>query len=148
MESIFDYFIRIHVVTSIIFLLIGLGVISRSLWGWTHNLSYGKTDKLLGWTFIIFLYFELFMGIVMYFFLRRPYEIQNINEAMRQSDLRFWAVIHFSTMLFVLIFCQIGWIFTLNSKLSEKKFKFSFIYFGSGILITIISLGYYILQKT
>ena len=148
MKDIFDYFILIHVISSTLFMIIALAVISRSLFGWLKELNYTRFDLIGGWLYMIFLYFELVVGIVMYFFIRRPTDIQSIEEAMRQSTLRFWGLLHFFMMLFVMILSQVGWIFILQSKLPKIKFKYSFIYFGGGILITIGLLVYYIIQKT
>lgn len=148
MKDIFDYFILIHVISSTLFMIIALAVILRSLFGWLKELNYTRFDLIGGWLYMIFLYFELVMGIVMYFFIRRPVNIQSVEEAMRQSTLRFWGLLHFVIMLFVMILSQIGWIFILKSKLSKNKFKYSFIYFGGGILITLGVLTFYIIQKS
>ncbi|MCD6202697.1 MAG: hypothetical protein J7K46_12910 [Bacteroidales bacterium] len=146
-NSLFNYFIYIHVVSSSLFLLLGIFVLWRSLRGWIKQMVFTSKDKLLNKSFLILLYFELFMGIILFFFVKRPDEIANVNEAVRNSSLRYWAIIHFSSMTFALFFCQIGWIFLNRAKSSENKFKYTFIYYGTVILITVITLGYYILRK-
>jgi len=146
-NNLFHIFISIHVITSSIFLLLGFYVLARSGWGWIMDISFTPTDKKLDKLFLILLYFELLLGIIMFFFIKRPDEISSINEAVHQSSLRYWAVIHFSSMVFALFFCQIGWIFINRTKSSRSKFKYVFIYYGTGILITLVTLGYYISQK-
>ncbi len=129
------------------FLMLGLYVLWRSLNGWIRNLEFTNRDRLFDKWFLFLLYFELFMGIILFFLVKRPDKINNLNEAVRQSSLRYWSVLHFSSMTFALFFCQIGWIFLKHTRSSKSKFKYAFIYFGTAILITVITLGYYIFRK-
>lgn len=147
MKNLFNYFIFVHVISSTLFLLLGIFVLWRSFWGWFKQLEFTYKDKLLDRIFLILLYFELFLGIIMFFFIKRPDDINNVNEAVRQSSLRYWAILHFSSMTFALFFCQIGWIFLTHTKSSGSKFKYAFIYYGTAILITLITLGYYVYRK-
>ena len=146
-NSLFNIFIYAHVISSSLFLLLGVFVLMRSFRGWLKKLPFTSRDRLLNKTFLVLLYFELLMGILLFFFIKRPDEIRNVYEAVRNSSLRYWAVIHFSSMTFALFFCQIGWIFISHTKSSEAKFKYTFIYYGTALLITFITLGYYIFGK-
>ncbi|MCF6366351.1 MAG: hypothetical protein L3J35_09125 [Bacteroidales bacterium] len=147
MEEIYPYFIKFHVVFSIIFLLVAVGISGHSLFGWLYKKQYGSFEKKLRYTFLIFLYFDLILGIILYFFLQKPNEIITAEQAMKYSSLRFWAIQHFSNMVFVVILSQIGSIFIKKTAKPNKKFKYSFLYFGVATLIILVSVGLFALRK-
>lgn len=146
-SNLFEIFILTHVITSSIFLLLAIFVLWRSITGWIKNLVFTPKDKLLDKVFLILLYFELILGIVMFFFIKRPDELSSISEATQNVSLRYWAIIHFSSMTFALFFCQIGWIFISHSKSSVSKFKYASLYYGMAIIITLTTLGIYVSGK-
>ena len=147
LEQIYPYFIKFHVLFSIAFLLVAVGISVHTLLGWKRNWSYGKFDQRLQNTFLILLYIDLVLGIILYFFLQKPHEVISATEAMKYSNLRFWAIQHFSNMMFVVILCLIGSLFIRGTSISEKKYKYSFLYFGVSTLIIIVSVGLFALRK-
>lgn len=69
------------------------------------------------------------------------------EEAMSYSSLRFWAIQHFSNIIFVVILCITGNMLIKKVPLSKKKFKYSVFYFGISTLIIIVSVGLFVLRK-
>ncbi len=147
MQEIYPYFIRFHIVFSTLFLMLAIYISVHSLVGWVKVFDYGNFAIKLKRTFLISLYIDLVLGIILYFFLQKPEDLLTPAEAMKYSTLRFWAIQHFSNMLFVVIISQVGSIFIKNSRKPVKKFKYSFIYFGISTLITLVSVGLFALRK-
>ncbi|NPA68314.1 MAG: hypothetical protein GXO50_06855 [Chlorobi bacterium] len=147
MSDIYPYFIKFHVVFSIVFLLIAVIISVTSLVSSIKGKEYSGFDNALRQVFLTFLYIDLVLGIILYFFLRKPDEIMTAKEAVKYSSLRFWAVQHFSNMIFVVIFSQIGSMFIKKTSDSAKRFKYSFIYFGISTLIILVSVGLFALRK-
>lgn len=147
MHQIYPYFIKFHVFFSVAFLLIALIITFHSLTGWVKNKSYGKLANNIRKTFLAFLYVDLLLGIILYFFLQKPYEVISAEQAMKLSNLRFWAIQHFSNMMFVVILCIIGNLFIQRTIINYKKYKYSFIYFGISTLIIIVSVGLFAIRK-
>lgn len=147
MNDVYSSFIHFHVTYSKIFVFIALILTFRSLYGWIRNIEYTKWDNYLGILFLFFLYTDLIQGIILYFFLKRPDEAWNTVEAMKYSSIRFWAIKHFSVMLFVVILSQIGRIFTTRRIKSRSKFKYAFFYYGIATIITIASVSFYLLTR-
>jgi hypothetical protein len=114
---------------------------------WNRNNNYGVFATKLRTVFLAALYIDLLLGIILYFFLQKPEDILTPAEAMKYSSLRFWAIQHFSNMLFVVIISQIGSVFIKKTKKPAKKYKYSFIYFGISTLITLASVGLFALRK-
>jgi len=146
-HQIYPYFIKFHVAFSIIFLLLAVGITAHSLVGWIAHRNYGKFENNFRKTFLIFLYLDLVLGIILYFFLKKPYEIITAEQAMQYFSIRFWAIQHFSNMIFVVILSVIGNIFIRRTEKVDKKFKYSFLYFGISTLIIIVSVGLFALRK-
>lgn len=147
MNEAYTTFIHFHVTYSKVFVFIAIVLTFRSLYGWIWNKDFTKWDNYLGILFLFFLYTDLIQGIILYFFLKRPDEAWSTIEAMKYSSIRFWAIKHFSVMLFVVILSQIGRIFTTRKIDSRKKFKYAFFYYGVATFITVGSVGAYLLSR-
>ncbi len=147
MQEIYPYFIKFHVIFSVFFLLIAVGISVHSFIGWYYKKKYTNFVKKLRYIFLFFLYTDLILGVILYFFLQKPNELITAKQAMKFSELRFWAVQHFSNMVFVVILSHIGSVFIKKTTDNNKKFKYSFIYFGISTLIILISVGVFALRK-
>ncbi len=147
MQQICPYFITFHIIFSVIFLLIILAITIHYLIGLIRKIDYGNREVRLRKIYLILLYTDLVIGIILYFFLQKPAEIMSTEEAMTYSNLRFWAIQHFSNIIFVVILCATGNLLIKKTPLSAKKFKYSVFYFGISTIIIIISVGFFVLRK-
>lgn len=147
MQHFYDFFIDFHIVFSVLFLIIALFITVHSLLGWIRHKAYGKFANRLRSVFLLFLYGDLVLGIILYFFLQKPEELITAQEAMKFSSLRFWAIQHFSNMIFVVGLSVIGSMFVKRTANTVKKYKYSFLYFGISTLIILVSVGFFALRK-
>lgn len=147
MQDIHSIVIRFHVIFSSVFLFVALWTSLHSLFKWVGSKEFNKFDNNLSKFYIIYLYADLMMGIILFFFLKKPEEMQTVDEAMRYSVIRFWAVLHFSIMVFVTILSQIGRILSVSTTVSSKKFKYAFFYYGTSTIITISSVTWFVLNN-
>lgn len=147
MQELYPYFIKIHVLFSIAFLLTAIFITIYSFVGWYKNFSYGTFANHLRNLFLGLLLMDLLLGIILYFFLKKPFEVMGPEQAMRLSNLRFWAIQHFSNMMFVVILSVIGNLFINRISQDSKKHKYSFLYFGMSTIIMIVSVGLFELRK-
>lgn len=147
MQDLYSFFIKFHIVFSALFLIVSVAITVHALVGLIKNKPYGLFDNRFRITFLTLLYVDLVLGIILYFFLQKPAELITPEEAMRYSSLRFWAIQHFSNMIFVVILSVIGNIFINKTSKAIKKHKYSLIYFGISSLIIIVSVGLFALRK-
>lgn len=147
MKEIYPYFIMFHVIFSIAFLITAVTISIHSLYGWVKGMQYRSFANKLRKLFISLLYLDLVLGIVLYFFLQKPSDVMNAEQAMRFSSLRFWAIQHFSNMMFVVILGAIGNEFIKRINTDEKKYKYSAMYFGISTVIIVVSVGLFALRK-
>lgn len=147
MQQIYPHFIKFHIIFSIIFLLIIVFISAYYAYGWIKKKEYGSLEKKLRKVYLALLYADLVIGSILYFFLQKPAEIMSSEEAMNFLDLRFWAIQHFSNIVFVTILCVIGNMLISRSPVSAKKYKYSSMYFGFSTVIIIISVLLFVLRK-
>jgi hypothetical protein len=147
LQQIYPVFIKFHIIFSVLFILIAIAVSTYSAWGWRQKKSFGITGNRLKNIFLSFLVADLFFGIILYFFLQKPDDNITASEALKYASLRFWAIQHFSNVMFVLILSFIGNIFILRTQNSIKKFKYAFLYFGISTLIIVVSVSLFALRK-
>lgn len=147
MQEFYSYFIKFHIIFSIFFLVVSIGVAIHSLLGWVKKYEYKSFANNFRRLFLFFLYGDLVLGVILYFFLQKPAEMISPAEAMHYSSMRFWAIQHFSNMVFVVILSIIGDIFIRKTSSTNKKYKYSLIYFGISTLIIFVSVGLFALRK-
>jgi hypothetical protein len=147
MQQFYPAFFTFHIIFSVIFFSVAIFISIFSYRGWIQKRHYAGFENALRKAFLILLIVDLFLGIILYFFLKKPYDTITAQEAMRYSSLRFWAIQHFSNMIFVVIISMIGNIFIIRTKLPEKKHKYAFFYFGISTLIILASVGVFALGK-
>ena len=141
--------ISVHVWTSILFVIVAIIVCLKSFNGLLYKKVYTRNNHRLEIAFIILLYLGLILGIILYFFInvQHKQKMLSYEEALENSEQKFWAIEHFCVMLIGLILSQIGKIFTGKSISDLNKFKYSLFYYGMATLITFISTGLYIINK-
>lgn len=147
MHQIYPYFIKFHIIFSVIFLITIVLITIHSVVGWSTGRSYGTTENRLRRLYLTLLYTDLLLGVILYFFLQKPAQVITTGEAMTFSSLRFWAIQHFSNIVFVVILCTTGNVLIRKTSNSTKKFKYSVFYFGISTIIIIVSVSLFALRK-
>lgn len=133
-----EWLIGMHSVVSSLFILIGVYILIRSLMARTKNYEFTSKDDLLSRIFVILLYMQCLIGLVLYFQFHFG-TIAPPNGVERSTGSRFWVISHFSVMFFILILAQIGRLFIKSSKTSKGKFSYSLFYYGVSLLVIILS---------
>jgi hypothetical protein len=140
--------INIHRVGSSIFVILAIVLFIRSISGWKNKMPYTNFDKNISAVLLAILYIQLIAGVILYFALASQRGgATNMDEATRAMSVRFWAIEHFIVMMFTLLLSQLGWIFIRNSKLDLNKHKNTLFYFGTSILVIIISTGIRLISR-
>jgi hypothetical protein len=122
-------------------LLLGIVIILvKYLIGWLGGKQWTKEDHILGIVFTSIMDLQFLTGIVLYFFLSpiTKQAFADFGAAMKDSDLRFYAVEHISMMFVALILVHIGRAKSKKSKTDVAKFKTASIYF---LIATAVIIG-------
>lgn len=113
-------------------LLISLVItLVKYLTGWMGNKPWAKIDNLLGVVFTSLMDIQLLLGLSLYFFLSPVTKIAlaDFGAAMKDDNLRFYAVEHFSIMLIAVVLVHIGRAKSKKAKTDSGKFKIATIFF-------------------
>ena len=145
----YQILISIHIWTSILFSIIAIIMCVYLIKGIVQKKEFTQKHIYLENSFIALLYLGLILGIILYFFMEPQNNIGqfSMKQAQKAMSSRFWAIEHFSVMLFALMLAQIGKVFTIKAIDSQHKFKYALFYYGSAMSITFISTGFYLYYR-
>jgi len=124
-------------------LLISLAfTLVRYLTGWLGNRDWRKSDDILGIVFTSLMDLQLLTGLVLYFFLSpiTKLVLSDFGAAMKDAELRFYAVEHFSMMLIAVVLVHIGRAKSKKIKIDRKKFKTAFIFFFIALIVMLAAI--------
>ncbi|NEW84886.1 MAG: hypothetical protein GZ094_21305 [Mariniphaga sp.] len=119
-------------------LLIGLLItLTKYLAGWLGNKPWKRADNLLGITVTLLMDLQLITGLVLYFFLSpiTKMALSDFGAAMKDPNLRFYAVEHLSLMLIAVVLVHFGRAKSKSAKTDEGKFKAGSIFFLIALMV-------------
>ena len=126
----------------VVFILMILAVF-KSLIGLFSGGTYQKLDNTLAASFVGTMHLQLLLGLILYFFvspLVGEARAMGYGAAMKEPDLRFWAVEHLALMILAVIFAQAGRSISKKSDDSVVKYRFQSIFFGAAMLLIILGI--------
>ena len=124
-------FLHLHDTLRWLVLLSLLTTVVKYLAGWVGNQPWKKTDNLLSIILTSLMDVQLLTGLVLYFFLSpvTKLALSDFGAAMKNADLRFYAVEHFAMMLIAVVLVHIGRAKSKKAKTDSAKFKTATIFF-------------------
>jgi len=110
--------------------------------GWLGSKRWQKTDNLLGIVFTSLMDLQLLTGLVLYFFLSpiTKLAMSDFGGAMKNADLRFYAVEHFAMMLIAVVLVHIGRAKSKKAKTDSAKFKTATIFFLIALVVILAAI--------
>jgi len=110
--------------------------------GWLGSQRWQKSDNLLGIVFTSLMDLQLLTGLVLYFFLSPVTKLamSDFGAAMKNADLRFYAVEHFAMMLIAVVLVHIGRAKSKKAKTDSAKFKTATIFFLIAFVVMLAAI--------
>jgi uncharacterized membrane protein len=110
--------------------------------GWAGKKEWTKRDKITGLVLTIFMDIQFLVGLILYAFVS-PFTkaaFADFGAAMKNADLRFYAVEHILLMLIALVFVHIGK--SKSKKLPEpwKKHRAAAVWFGLALVLILVGI--------
>ena len=135
-------FLHLHDTLRWLLLLSLVITLVKYISGWLGNQPWKKTDNILGIVFTSLMDIQLLTGLVLYFFLSpiTKLAMSDFGAAMKDPDLRFYAVEHFSMMLIAVILVHIGRAKSKKAKTDSAKFKTSSIFFLIALVVILAAI--------
>ena len=135
-------FLHIHSTLRWLVLILSIIVIAKYLSGLLGNKAWKKSDNLLGIIYTSVFDIQFLAGLILYFFVSPTTKMAftDFGAAMKDSQLRFYAVEHFSLMILALIFVHIGRAKSKKSSTDHAKFKLALVFFTIAIALVIAGI--------
>jgi hypothetical protein len=135
-------FIDLHNILRWLILLSLVFTLVKYLAGWLGNRPWKKLDNILGIVFTSLMDLQLLVGLVLYFFLSPTTKMAfaNFGTAMKNEDLRFYAVEHLSIMLIAVVLVHIGRAKSKKAKTDVAKFKVASIFFLIALALIVAAI--------
>jgi hypothetical protein len=110
--------------------------------GWLKKRQWTKADKLSGLFLMIFMDLQFLIGIILYGFLSpiTKAAFQDFGAAMKNADLRFYAVEHFLMMLIALVLVHIGRKKSKKEIAPWKRHRAAAIFYSLSLLLILIAI--------
>ena len=110
--------------------------------GWFKKREWTKKDNITGMLLTIFIDIQFLVGIVLYAFVSPITQaaFNDFGAAMKNSDLRFYAVEHISLMVIALILIHIGRAKTKKAIGHWKKHRIATIFYGISLLLILAAI--------
>lgn len=133
----YTFFLFLHSWIRWFILIVGLLAIIFSLMGWTGKKPFTSRDNGISAAFMGLLHLNLLIGLVLYIFLS-PYTQSAFNDfgaAMKNSELRFWAVEHILINIIAIAVAQVGRIKAKKAVSDIAKHKTTFIFYTIAFIL-------------
>ena len=112
-------------------LIAAVYVLFRSILGLLAKKKWDKRDKIAASIFTGILDLQLLIGLGVYAISPNiQSSLQNMAQAMKDSEQRFFAVEHISIMILTVVLAHIGAILLKRASTDSAKYRFGSIFFG------------------
>lgn len=134
--------LHLHNTLRWIILLAALITLLKYFIGWFSQKPWEKADNILGAVFTGLMDLQLLTGVVLYAFVSPVTQaaFQDFGAAMKNADLRFYAVEHAIMMLIAVALVHIGRVKTKRAAASKAKFANSLLFFGIAYIIILAAI--------
>ena len=131
-HNMFRWLVLITLILAILF----------ALFGWFGKREWSKKDNLAGWVLTIFMDIQFLVGIILYAFISPITKVafNDFGAAMKNPDLRFYAVEHILMMIIALVLVHIGRAKSKKAMVSWKKHRISAIYYLMALVIVMAGI--------
>lgn len=135
-------FLHLHDTLRWLLLLSLVTTLVKYLIGWFGNQHWKKTDNLMGVVFTSLMDIQLLTGLVLYFFLSpiTKLALSDFGSAMKNADLRFYAVEHIFMMLIAVVLVHIGRAKSKKATADHAKFRIATIFYGLALVIMLAAI--------
>jgi len=135
-------FLHLHDGLRWLLLLVFLITVIKFIAGWLGDQQWKKFDNIISLTLTSLMDLQLLTGLVLYFFLSPLTKIalSDFGGAMKNPDLRFYAVEHLSMMLIAVVLVHIGRAKSKKAVFDRYKFKNGAIFFTIALIVIIAAI--------
>lgn len=142
-EIMYTGLLHLHNTLRWLILLVALITLLKYFMGWFSQKKWQKSDNVLGIIFTSVMDLQVLVGLVLLYFFVSPITkvaFQNFGAAMKNVDLRFFAVEHTIMMLIAVILVHIGRYKSKKALNPKRKFGVALIFFGIAYILILAGI--------
>lgn len=134
--------IHTHNMLRWLLLIVLLLAIGLAFTGWTGKKEWNKKDKVVSLLLTIFMDIQFLVGIILYAFVSPMTKaaFANFGAAMKNSELRFYAIEHITMMVIALVLVHLGKVKSKKATTPWKKHRVAAIYYTISLLIILAAI--------
>ena len=131
-HNMFRWLVLIVIVLAVVFAFIG----------WFKKRDWNKKDNTTGLILTIFMDIQFLVGIILYAFVSplTKAAFSDFGAAMKNSDLRLYAVEHILLMVIALVLVHIGRSKSKKAVAPWKKHRVAAIYYGIALVLILVGI--------
>lgn len=131
-HNLFRWLVLIALVLAVLFALVG----------WFGKREWSKKDNLTGLLLTIFMDIQFLVGLILYAFVSPIMKVafNDFGAAMKNADIRFYAVEHILMMVIALVLVHIGRSKSKKAIANWKKHRIAAVYYGIALVIVLAGI--------
>ena len=139
---LYQVFLYLHSWLRWAVVLFSLIVIFKAFYGWLNKKEYSSSDNKFSIFYIAAVHSQFLVGLILYIFLSpiTKAAFQNFGAAMKNPDLRFFAVEHITGMVIAVVFAQLGRTLSKKAVDSRQKHKKAAIFYTLSFIIMLATI--------
>ncbi|MGE5394200.1 MAG: hypothetical protein ACM3P1_05600 [Candidatus Saccharibacteria bacterium] len=138
----YNRFLHIHDGLRWLILVVFVITLVKYLAGWLGSQPWKKMDNMLGLVLTSLMDLQLIVGVILYFFLSPVTRLamSDLRGAMKDPDLRFYAIEHLVMMLVAVVLVHIGRAKSKKAVTDSGKFKTGTIYLLIAFVVILMAI--------
>lgn len=138
----FELFLSLHSILRWVMLVLLLLTIFRAYNGYAKKGIFSGSDRKAALFTMISFDIQLVLGLLLYFIFSPTVKlaISDFGSAMKDANLRFWAVEHLAMMLLAWAMIHIGWVMIKKEKTDSGKHKKMLIFYLIAFLLLMVAI--------
>ena len=135
-------FLQLHSTLRWLLLVCLVITLVKYMAGWQGNQPWKKLDNVLGIVLTSLMDLQLITGLALYFFLSpiTNKALSDFGAAMKDDNLRFYAVEHFSLMILAVVLVHIGLLKSKKASTDASKFRTASIYYLIALIVIFVAI--------
>ena len=128
--------LHLHSALRYVVVLLLIVAIAKAFLGWFGNKTYSESDRKLALFTMISVHLQLVIGLILYFISPVVQSaLADMGAAMKDTELRFWAVEHIATNIVGIILITIGYSTAKRAATDKAKFMRTALFYLIGFVL-------------
>ena len=142
MATVYAMVLTLHSLVRWVVVIAGIAAVIMAYAGWFGNRRWTSSTVRLNMLFTTFLDLNILLGIFLYFILSPLTRgaLQNMGDAMKDSNVRFFTVEHWLIMLVAVVVAHIGSSRAKKAADDKGKFKQAAIFFTIAMILIFLGI--------